>query len=112
MYPIMLNTVALTSTNVLQVLDDILEGRAVPSELSRLSVRVNMELLPTYALNDILVARPCPAEVSLFSFRSSIHQFLSPQKVPIISVMILVGFIKLFFLLAELRKKASLVLRW
>ncbi|KAK4767864.1 hypothetical protein SAY87_003005 [Trapa incisa] len=62
---------AATINNFEQVLDDILEGRVVPSKLSRLSIRVNKELLPTYALNDILVAHPFPAEVSRFSFRTN-----------------------------------------
>ncbi|KAG6480641.1 hypothetical protein ZIOFF_057226 [Zingiber officinale] len=51
------------------VLDDVLEGRKQPSELSRISIHVNGNLFPTYALNDILVAHPCPATVSRFSFR-------------------------------------------
>ncbi|KAK9268691.1 hypothetical protein L1049_000451 [Liquidambar formosana] len=52
-----------------QVLDDILEGRTVPSKLSRMSICVNSRLVSTYALNDILMAHPCPATVSRFSFK-------------------------------------------
>ncbi|KAK4804015.1 hypothetical protein SAY86_003832 [Trapa natans] len=60
---------ACTVNNFEQKLDDVLEGRSVPSDLSRLSIRVNSETLPSYALNDILMAHPCPAAVSRFSFR-------------------------------------------
>ncbi|XP_057967165.1 NADH kinase isoform X2 [Malania oleifera] len=52
-----------------QVLDDVLEDRAVPSRLSRISMCVNSQLLSTYALNDVLIAQKCPATVSRFSFR-------------------------------------------
>ncbi|XP_031266084.1 probable NADH kinase isoform X1 [Pistacia vera] len=52
-----------------QVIDKILDGQLVPSILSRISVCVNSEQLPTFALNDILVAHPCPATVSRFSFK-------------------------------------------
>uniref|UniRef100_A0A1D1ZBU8 NADH kinase n=1 Tax=Anthurium amnicola TaxID=1678845 RepID=A0A1D1ZBU8_9ARAE len=55
--------------NFEQVLDEILEGHKVPSELSRISIGLNGCLLPTFALNDVLVAHPCPATVSRFSFR-------------------------------------------
>ncbi|XP_057461755.1 probable NADH kinase [Actinidia eriantha] len=51
------------------MLDNILEGRTVPSKLSRMSICVNSKLLSTYALNDVLIAHPCPATVSRFSFR-------------------------------------------
>ncbi|MQL78668.1 hypothetical protein Taro_011093 [Colocasia esculenta] len=54
--------------NFEQVLDEILEGHKVPSEISRISVTLNDRTLPTFALNDILVAHPCPATVSRFSF--------------------------------------------
>ncbi|CAL1389872.1 unnamed protein product [Linum trigynum] len=60
---------AATMNNFEQVLDDILDGRKQPSELLRMSIRVNSQLLSTFALNDILVAHPCPATVSRFSFR-------------------------------------------
>ncbi|XP_074582662.1 putative NADH kinase isoform X2 [Curcuma longa] len=60
---------AATAKNFEQVLDDVLEGRKQPSELARISIHVNGNLFPTYALNDILVAHPCPATVSRFSFR-------------------------------------------
>ncbi|KDP33218.1 hypothetical protein JCGZ_12740 [Jatropha curcas] len=60
---------AATVKNFEQVLDDILEGRRVSSNLTRISVRVNSQLLSTFALNDILVAHPCPATVSRFSFK-------------------------------------------
>ncbi|KAJ7981895.1 NADH kinase [Quillaja saponaria] len=55
--------------NFEQILDGILEGRTIPSTLTRISIHVNSELLPTYALNDILVAHPCPAALSRFSFK-------------------------------------------
>ncbi|KAJ4836144.1 hypothetical protein Tsubulata_038854 [Turnera subulata] len=60
---------AATVKNFEQVLDDILEGRKIPSGLSRISMSVKSQLLPTYALNDILMAHPCPAAVSRFSFK-------------------------------------------
>ncbi|KAF9672600.1 hypothetical protein SADUNF_Sadunf11G0059100 [Salix dunnii] len=52
-----------------QVLDDILVGQKVPSNLSRISLSVNSQPLSSYALNDVLIADPCPATVSRFSFR-------------------------------------------
>lgn len=52
-----------------QVLDDILEGQIISSELTRIMISVNALRLSTYALNDILVAHPCPASLSRFSFR-------------------------------------------
>ncbi|BAT92476.1 hypothetical protein LR48_Vigan05g132100 [Vigna angularis] len=55
--------------NFEQVLDAILEGQFLPSELRRTMISVNALHLSTYALNDILVAHPCPASVSRFSFR-------------------------------------------
>ncbi|KAF9672595.1 hypothetical protein SADUNF_Sadunf11G0058500 [Salix dunnii] len=54
-----------------QVLDDILVGQKVPSNLSRISLSVNSQPLSSYALNDVLIADPCPATVSRFSFRVS-----------------------------------------
>ncbi|KAK3025496.1 hypothetical protein RJ639_041577 [Escallonia herrerae] len=60
---------AATVKNFEHILDEILEGRTVPSEVSRMSICVNSELLSTFALNDVLVAHPCPATVSRFSFR-------------------------------------------
>ncbi|KAK2967236.1 hypothetical protein RJ640_002063 [Escallonia rubra] len=60
---------AATVKNFEHILDEILEGRTLPSEVSRMSICVNSELLSTYALNDVLVAHPCPATVSRFSFR-------------------------------------------
>ncbi|KAK6934132.1 NAD kinase [Dillenia turbinata] len=59
---------AATVSTFEQVLDNILEGRSSPSELSRMSICVNSKLLSTYALNDVLIAHPCPATVSWFSF--------------------------------------------
>lgn len=53
----------------MQILDDILENRSKPSEVSRMLIRLNSQQLPTYALNDILIAHPCPATVSRCSFR-------------------------------------------
>ncbi|KAI3828166.1 hypothetical protein L1987_02263 [Smallanthus sonchifolius] len=60
---------AATVKNFEQILSNILEGQTAPSELSRMSIRVNSVPLSTYALNDILIADPCPASVSRFSFR-------------------------------------------
>ncbi|KAJ8423453.1 hypothetical protein Cgig2_009355 [Carnegiea gigantea] len=60
---------AATVNNFEQVLDDILEKRATPSDITRVSVCVNSQSLPTHALNDVLIAHPCPASVSRFSFR-------------------------------------------
>lgn len=40
-----------------------------PTELSRMAIKVNSELLPLYALNDVLISDPNPAAVSRFSFR-------------------------------------------
>ncbi|GJX42659.1 NADH kinase [Tanacetum coccineum] len=55
---------AATIKNFEQILNNILEGRIVPSELSRMSIKVNSMPLSTYALNDILIADPCPASAS------------------------------------------------
>ncbi|TYK16271.1 NADH kinase isoform X1 [Cucumis melo var. makuwa] len=60
---------AATVNNFEQVLDSILNGEAVPSKLSRMSLSVNSELLSKYPLNDVLIAHPCPASVSRFSFK-------------------------------------------
>ncbi|KAJ3683374.1 hypothetical protein LUZ60_013601 [Juncus effusus] len=60
---------ATTKCNFEQVLDEVLEGKKNPTELSRISVKLNGSKLPAYALNDILIAHPCPASVSRFSFR-------------------------------------------
>ncbi|XP_059662776.1 NADH kinase [Cornus florida] len=60
---------AATVKNFEQILDGILEGRNLPSKLTRMSISVNSQLLSTYALNDVLIAHPCPATVSRFSFR-------------------------------------------
>ncbi|XP_004488989.1 NADH kinase isoform X2 [Cicer arietinum] len=60
---------AATVENFEQVLDDILEGQIISSELTRIMISVNALRLSTYALNDILVAHPCPASLSRFSFR-------------------------------------------
>ncbi|KAL2331287.1 hypothetical protein Fmac_018868 [Flemingia macrophylla] len=60
---------AATVENFEQVLDGILEGQIVPSELTRIMISVNALHLSTYALNDVLIAHPCPASVSRFSFR-------------------------------------------
>ncbi|XP_071730088.1 NADH kinase [Rutidosis leptorrhynchoides] len=60
---------AATIKNFEQIINDILEGRTAPSEISRMSIRVNSMPLSTYALNDILVSDPCPASASRFSFR-------------------------------------------
>ncbi|XP_049374165.1 NADH kinase isoform X2 [Solanum verrucosum] len=59
---------AATVKNFEQIIDDILENHARPSEVSRMSVTLNSKQLPTYALNDILICHPCPATVSRFSF--------------------------------------------
>ncbi|XP_051126306.1 NADH kinase [Andrographis paniculata] len=52
-----------------QILDGILENRCRPSELARMAVSINSNMVQTSALNDILLAHPCPAAVSRFSFR-------------------------------------------
>ncbi|CAN0880141.1 NADH kinase [Linum grandiflorum] len=58
-----------TTKSFEQVLDDILESRKPPSELRRISLRLNSQPFSTFALNDVLMAHPCPATVSRFSFR-------------------------------------------
>lgn len=60
---------AATVKNFEQILNNILEDKTAPSEVSRMSIRVNSIPLSTYALNDVLIADPCPASVSRFSFR-------------------------------------------
>ncbi|WCJ32328.1 NAD(H) kinase 3 [Euphorbia peplus] len=60
---------AATAENFEKVLDDILGGQRCSSNISRLSMSVNSNLLSTPALNDILIAHPCPAAVSRFSFK-------------------------------------------
>ncbi|XP_019425778.1 PREDICTED: NADH kinase [Lupinus angustifolius] len=60
---------AATVENFEQVLDSILEGQIVPSNLTRIMISVNAQQLSTYALNDILAAHPCPASLSRFSLR-------------------------------------------
>lgn len=60
---------AATVGNFEQMLDHILEGRLVPSKLTRMSIHLNSKLQSTYALNDVLIAHPCPATMSRFSFR-------------------------------------------
>ncbi|CAA7036973.1 unnamed protein product [Microthlaspi erraticum] len=60
---------AATVENFEQVLDEILFGRVAPSEISRISLKLNSEPLLSHALNDILIAHPCPAAVSRFSFK-------------------------------------------
>ncbi|XP_050139377.1 NADH kinase-like [Malus sylvestris] len=58
-----------TVNNFEHVLDNILESQANPSKLARISIHVNSEVLPTYALNDILTSHPCPAALSRLSFK-------------------------------------------
>ncbi|XP_078153810.1 NAD(H) kinase 3 [Carex rostrata] len=60
---------AATRTNFEQVLDEVLEGKKTPTELSRVSLKINHAKVPSFALNDILMAHPCPSSVSRFSFR-------------------------------------------
>ena len=60
---------AATRANFEQVLDEVLEGKKTPTELSRVSLKINGAKVPTFALNDILMAHPCPASVSRFSFK-------------------------------------------
>ncbi|GAB4846613.1 hypothetical protein Ancab_025619 [Ancistrocladus abbreviatus] len=60
---------AATVQNFEQVVDSILENCTAPSEISRISICRNSQILPTHALNDLLIAHPCPAAVSRFSFR-------------------------------------------
>ncbi|XP_074319236.1 NADH kinase [Silene latifolia] len=61
---------AATTKNFERVLDGILDERTVASEISRISIKLNSQLLPTHALNDVLIAHPCPASLSRFSFRN------------------------------------------
>ncbi|GAB2215970.1 hypothetical protein Droror1_Dr00023736 [Drosera rotundifolia] len=56
-----------------KVLDDIFENRASPAIVSRMSISINAQNLPSYALNDLLIAHPSPAAVSRFSFRYHAH---------------------------------------
>lgn len=60
---------AATIKNFEQILDDILGSQAIPSEVARMSMRINSKQLSTFPLNDVLIAHPCPATVSRFSFR-------------------------------------------
>ncbi|CAI9303842.1 unnamed protein product [Lactuca saligna] len=60
---------AATIKNFEQMLNNILENGMTPTELSRMAIKVNSELLPLYALNDVLISDPNPAAVSRFSFR-------------------------------------------
>ncbi|KAK8970163.1 putative NADH kinase [Platanthera guangdongensis] len=60
---------AATKENFEQILDKVLDGKSNPSELVRISAKLNGKPLPTLALNDVLIADPCPATVSRFSFR-------------------------------------------
>ncbi|XP_068640701.1 probable NADH kinase [Aristolochia californica] len=59
---------AATAGNFEQVLDEILEGQMAPSDVSRISISLNGQVLSTYALNDVLIAHPCPATISRLSF--------------------------------------------
>ncbi|KAJ4787793.1 NAD kinase [Rhynchospora pubera] len=60
---------AATRGNFEQVLDEVLEGKKQPTELSRISLKIKGAKVQSCALNDILMAHPCPASVSRFSFR-------------------------------------------
>ncbi|KAM5586382.1 NADH kinase [Rosa sericea] len=60
---------AATVDNFEQILDNIIEDRISPSNLRRISIGVNSQVISTYALNDILIAHPCPATLSRFSFK-------------------------------------------
>ncbi|KAL6205916.1 hypothetical protein ACLB2K_023168 [Fragaria x ananassa] len=60
---------AATVDNFEQILDNIIEDRISPSDLRRISIDVNSQVISTYALNDILIAHPCPATLSRFSFK-------------------------------------------
>ncbi|GAB2234522.1 hypothetical protein Droror1_Dr00003777 [Drosera rotundifolia] len=53
---------------MLKVVLQVFENRSVPSEISRISIHVNSQLLPTTALNDLLSAHRSPAVVSRFSY--------------------------------------------
>ncbi|KAK8938825.1 putative NADH kinase [Platanthera zijinensis] len=64
---------AATKENFEQILDKVLDGKSSPSELGRISAKLNGKPLPTLALNDVLIADPCPATVSRFSFRIEHH---------------------------------------
>lgn len=84
------------------MLDEVLEGKKTPTELSRVSFKINSAKVPTFALNDILIAHPCPASVSRFSFRFSYHftgKFLTWLER-------LKGYNKLLSLYVESRKNA------
>ncbi|CAM6099549.1 unnamed protein product [Calypogeia fissa] len=54
-----------------QVLDEILEGGREPTQLSRISTRVDGIEIGTPALNDVLLAHPNPAAVSRCAFSIS-----------------------------------------
>ncbi|KAK9937770.1 hypothetical protein M0R45_014540 [Rubus argutus] len=60
---------AATVDNFEQILDNIIKDRIIPSNLTRISIGVNSQVVSTYALNDILIAHPCPATLSRFSFK-------------------------------------------
>ncbi|GAB2264468.1 hypothetical protein Droror1_Dr00027882 [Drosera rotundifolia] len=52
------------ATQLYVVLDDIFESRASPATVSRMSISINAQNLPSYALNDLLIAHPSPIAVS------------------------------------------------
>ncbi|GAB4849300.1 hypothetical protein Ancab_004100 [Ancistrocladus abbreviatus] len=72
---------AATVKNFEEVLDDVLENCAAPSEISRILIHVNSKLMPIHALNDLLIAHPCPAAVSRFTFRLAKdgHPYTPPE---------------------------------
>ncbi|KAL2631941.1 hypothetical protein R1flu_016627 [Riccia fluitans] len=63
---------AATADNFEQILDDILDGKKKPLELSRLNTRIDGEDYSYPALNDVLLSHPNPAAVSRCSY--SIHR--------------------------------------
>ncbi|KAH9330380.1 hypothetical protein KI387_002488 [Taxus chinensis] len=60
---------AATAESFEQVLDEILEGRRKPVQLSRLSTCIDGVHSHAHALNDVLLAHSCPAAVTHCSFR-------------------------------------------
>ncbi|GLJ16918.1 hypothetical protein SUGI_0292070 [Cryptomeria japonica] len=60
---------AATAESFEEVLDEILEGKRKPVQLSRILTCIDGVQSHTLALNDVLLAQPCPAAVSSCSFR-------------------------------------------
>ncbi|KAL3689866.1 hypothetical protein R1sor_016175 [Riccia sorocarpa] len=60
---------AATADNFEQILDDILDGKKKPLELTRINTRIDGEDYSYPALNDVLLSHPNPAAVSRCSYR-------------------------------------------